>query len=51
MYGGKDEKKAEAGGSADTGGSLLATNDLVYILPPDLSVSVNQTHKNQFFDA
>jgi hypothetical protein len=51
MYGGKDEKKAEAGGSADTGGSLLATNDLVYILPPDLSVSVNQTHKNQFFQS
>lgn len=30
---------------------LLATNDLVYILPPDLSVSVNQTHKNQYFQA
>jgi len=30
---------------------LLATNDLVYILPPDLSVSVNQTHKNQYFQS
>jgi hypothetical protein len=30
---------------------LLASNDLVYILPPDLSVSVNQTHKNQYFQS
>ena len=30
---------------------LLASNDLVYLLPPDLSVSVNQTHKNQYFQS
>ena len=35
----------------DNSYSLLATNDLVYVLPPDLSVSVNQTHKNQFFQS
>ena len=35
----------------DNSYSLLSTNDLVYILPPDLSVSVNQTHKNQFFQS
>lgn len=45
-----DPEKAQ-GGEGDSGKSLLATNDLVYILPPDLSVSVNQTHKNQFFQS
>jgi hypothetical protein len=60
---GKDEMKAghksmtddaPGDGSGPQGGDrdgLLATNDLVYILPPDLSVSVNQTHKNQFFQS
>lgn len=45
---------APGDGSGPQGGKrngLLATNDLVYILPPDLSVSVNQTHKNQFFQS
>ena len=41
----------EGKGGGDQGQSLLATNDLVYILPPDLSVCVNQTHKNQFFQS
>lgn len=30
---------------------ILASNDLVYILPPDLSCTVNQTHKNQYFQS
>lgn len=45
---------APGDGSGPQGGDrdgLLATNDLVYILPPDLSVSVNQTHKNQYFQS
>jgi hypothetical protein len=30
---------------------MLAVNDLNYILPPDLSVSVNNTYKNHFFQS
>lgn len=30
---------------------MLAVNDLNYILAPDLSVSVNNTHKNHFFQS
>lgn len=47
---GKDEMKAQkggGGGGVDSG--RLAANDLVYILPPDMSVSVNRTFKNQYF--
>ena len=63
MMSGKDEYKkqnrsmtddAPGDGSGPQGkdrDGLLATNDLVYLLPPDLSVSVNQTHKNQFFQS
>jgi len=48
---GKDEMKAQKGGGGGQGDSTgrLAANDLVYILPPDMSVSVNRTFKNQYF--
>jgi hypothetical protein len=48
MGAGGDRPDDAPGGNSD---GLLATNDLVYILPPDLSVSVNQTHKNQYFQS
>lgn len=38
------------GGSSQRQG-MLAVNDLNYILPPDLSVSVNNTYKNHFFQS
>jgi len=50
---GKDEMKAQKGGGSVGGQGdstgRLAANDLVYILPPDMSVSVNRTFKNQYF--
>lgn len=39
----------QKGGSSREG--MLAVNDLVYVLNPDLSVSVNRTHKNHFFQS
>lgn len=38
----------KSGGSNDKDG-LIAVNDLNYVLPPDLSVSVNRTHTNHYF--
>ncbi len=60
--GGKDDMKAamsankgmdmsDETGSGDKRMGQLAANDLTYILPNDMSVTVNNTHKNQFFQA
>jgi hypothetical protein len=38
------------GGSSQRSG-MLAVNDLNYILPPDLSVTVNNTFKNHYFQS
>lgn len=51
-----DDTTVGSGPAAQQGGDskrqgLLASNDLVYVLPPDLSVSVNRTHKNQYFQS
>lgn len=39
------------GGGGDEGKrqGLMSVNDLHYVLPPDLSVSVNRTHTNHYF--
>jgi len=40
------------GGGQGGGGkraALIAVNDLNYVLPPDMSVSVNRTHTNHYF--
>lgn len=47
--GGGDEKQASGSGGARTG--MLAVNDLNYVLAPDLSVSVNNTFKNHYFQS
>lgn len=39
------------GGGASRRQGLLAVNDLTYLLEPDLSVAVNITHKNHFFQS
>ena len=41
--------KQESGAGKQNG--LLAVNDLTYLLEPDLSVAVNVTHKNHFFQS
>jgi hypothetical protein len=41
---------AQSNGESQRQG-MLAVNDLNYILPPDLSVSVNNTYKNHFFQS
>ena len=47
--GGGGAPGGEKKGSSREG--MLAVNDLTYVLPPDLSVSVNRTHKNHFFQS
>lgn len=58
MYGQQQQSAQAAAGGADmmdeTGAGdrrmgQLAANDLIYTLPNDLSVTVNKTHKNQYF--
>ena len=52
---GAEEKQTSAmGGQNDGQGQrqgMLAVNDLTYVLSPDLSVSVNNTYKNHFFQS
>lgn len=47
---------SEAGGASNSQDmskrqGLIAVNDLMYVLEPDLSVASNKTHKNHFFQA
>lgn len=46
---GGDEKTGGGGGGQRQG--MLAVNDLNYVLAPDLSVSVNNTFKNHYFQS
>jgi len=46
--GGDGQTKGGGGGQKD---GLIAVNDLNYVLPPDLSVSVNRTHTNHYFQS
>ena len=51
-----DAKTARTDSMSDAGSSsrrqgMLAVNDLTYLLEPDLSVAVNVTHKNHFFQS
>ena len=51
-----DAKSARTNSMSDAGSSsrrqgMLAVNDLTYLLEPDLSVAVNVTHKNHFFQS
>jgi len=41
--------QTQGGGGQKDG--LIAVNDLNYVLPPDLSVSVNRTHTNHYFQS
>lgn len=44
---GGDSKGGKGGNNKVAG--LMSVNDLTYVLPPDLSVSVNRTHCNHYF--
>lgn len=46
---GQEEEKGGGGGGKRQG--MLAVNDLNYVLAPDLSVAVNSTFKNHFFQS
>lgn len=51
-----DAKSARTDSMSDAGSSsrrqgMLAVNDLTYLLEPDLSVAVNVTHKNHYFQS
>lgn len=39
----------QGGGDGGKRAALVAVNDLNYVLPPDMSVSVNRTHTNHYF--
>jgi len=41
----------EVDGDAQKSAGLQSVNNLVYTLQPDLSVAVNRTHKNHFFQS
>jgi hypothetical protein len=44
-------KPQTSGGGGQKKDGLIAVNDLNYVLPPDLSVSVNRTHTNHYFQS
>jgi hypothetical protein len=45
------DTSGEQGGGQGKTKSLVAVNDLLYVLEPDLSVATNRTHKRHFFQS